>query len=216
MAAQNKKRNIVVSSLLATLGLGLVVAGGFVLYSSLTGKKTVLQAPTQAAKASTKKRTTQEKAAYTVPSTHPRMLVIPKLGIDAAVVAVGAPGGVMAAPGSAWDAGWYDKSSLPGSGSGALLIDGHVNDALNSPGVFYNLSTLKKDDEIIIERGDGRRFAYSVSEVRLVPLQEVDMNEMLTPAESGKEGVNLITCGGTYNTKKQTYDHRVLVFAVRS
>lgn len=201
--------------LLATLGLGLVVAGSYFLYTAVTVKKTVVQAPSAVAKASVKKKTPQQKAAYTVPSSHPRELTIKKLGIDANILPMGAPDGTMAAPASAWDVGWYNQSALPGSGEGALLLDGHVNDALNSPGIFYNLIALVTGDTIGLERGDGQKFMYRVVKVESVPLKNVDMSAMLASSEKGKEGLNLITCGGIYDEQKRTYDHRILVFAVR-
>ena len=201
--------------LLTLLGLGLVVAGSYFLYSNLATKQVVIQAPLSIVKASGKKKTVQQKQAYAVPPTHPRELSIPKLGIDANILSVGAPGGAMGAPTSAWDVGWYDKSALPGSGKGALLIDGHVNDALGTPGIFANLTALAPGDEMDVERGDHRKVSYVVVKVESVPLQKVDMAAMLRSIQAGKEGLNLITCGGTYDYKKKTFDHRTLVFAVR-
>jgi LPXTG-site transpeptidase (sortase) family protein len=215
MPSRNKKQNLVTTLLLATLGLGLVGAGSFFLYSTLTTKKVIIQAPSSVAKASAKKKTAQEKLAYTVPASHPRELIIKKLRVDANVIAMGAPGGTLGAPGSAWDVGWYNKSALPGTGDGALLIDGHVNDALGSPGIFYDLTSLVKGDEIDLERGDGQKFTYLVTKVQDVPLEQVDMSALLASAQKGKEGLNLITCGGTYDYQMKTYDHRILVFAVR-
>jgi LPXTG-site transpeptidase (sortase) family protein len=215
MPSKKTPLNFTVRLLLAALGLGLVAAGGYFLYTSLTVKKPVIQAPSAMAKASIKKKTPQQKAAYTVPPTHPRELTIKKLGVDANILPVDATNGVLDAPGSAWDVGWYDKSSLPGSGTGALLIDGHVNDALGTPGVFYSLANLEKGDEIGLERGDGQKLAYSVTSVQDVPLGKVDMTAALRSSEPGKEGLTLITCGGTYDYSKKTYDHRILVFAVR-
>lgn len=201
--------------LFAALGFGLVAAGSYFLYTSLTVKKPVIQVPSAVAQASLKKRTPQQVSAYTVPPTHPRLLTIGKLGVSAAILPVGATNNVLNAPASAWDAGWYDKSALPGSGTGALLIDGHVNDALGSPGVFYSLGNLARGDEIGIERGDKRKFTYEVTSVQDIPVDKVDMASALESTEPGKEGLTLITCGGSYDYKKETFDHRVLVFAVR-
>jgi LPXTG-site transpeptidase (sortase) family protein len=201
--------------LLTLLGLCLVIVGSYFLYTAMTVKKVVIQAPSAIVKASSKKRTVQQKQEYTVPASHPRAFTIKKLGVNAVVLPMGAPGGAMAAPASAWDVGWYNKSALPGSDSGALLIDGHVNDALGTPGIFAKLTVLRNGDEMQIERGDHKLFVYAVVKVQDVALQAVDMNAMLHSAEPGKEGLNLITCGGAYDYKKKTYDHRVLVFAVR-
>lgn len=201
--------------LFAALGLCLVAAGSYFLYMSLAANKPVIQAPSAVAQASVKKRTPQQVAAYTVPPMHPRLLTISKLGVSAAILPVGAANNVLSAPASAWDVGWYDKSALPGSGAGTLLLDGHVNNALDSPGVFYNLANLARGDEIDIERGDGQKFTYEVRSVQDIPIDKVDMTKALESSEPGKQGLTLITCGGLYDYRKKTFDHRVLVFGVR-
>lgn len=217
MTHKNTKMKRTLRILSAVIGLVLIAAGSYFLYAQLTSpKKVIIQAPLAVAKASVKKKTEQEKQIYTVPASHPRELTIKKLDIDANILSVGSTGGVLDAPGSAWDAGWYNQSGLPGQGHGALLLDGHVNDALGSPGIFYNLTSLVSGDKMEIERGDGQTFTYSVVSVQDIPLEKVDMNALLTSVEAGKEGLNLITCGGLYDYQKKTYDHRILVFAVRT
>jgi LPXTG-site transpeptidase (sortase) family protein len=153
-------------------------------------------------------------AQYTVPADHPKQLTVDKLGINANIVSLGTlKDGSLDAPKTAWDVGWYDNSTLPGSGYGALLIDGHVNDALNSPGVFYKLNTLAVGDTMQITRGDGQVFTYNVNEVDQTPIAQVDMSKMLRSITPGKEGLNLITCGGVYNYTLHTYTDRILVYA---
>jgi sortase (surface protein transpeptidase) len=80
--------------------------------------------------------------------------------------------------------------------------------------VFYGLAGLSRDDKIELERGDGRKLTYVVTSVRDLPLDKVDMTAALQSSEPGKEGLTLITCGGTYDYRKKTYDHRVIVSAV--
>jgi hypothetical protein len=196
-------------------GLVITALGGYMLYGALNApKQAVSILPPVEVKASAEQKTPAQKQAYAVPPTHPRQLVISKLGIDANILPMGTTRGILNAPVSAWDVGWYDESGLPGLDAGALLIDGHVNDALNSPGVFYKLLSLSPGDQIDVERGDGQHFVYSVVDAKQEPLQDVDMNAMLQSATPGKQGLNLITCGGTYNYETKTYDDRVLVFAV--
>lgn len=162
------------------------------------------------------KKTEQEKKSYTVPSDHPRELIIHTLSIDANILSLGVTASnTLDAPKTAWDVGWYNKSALPGSDSGALLIDGHVNDSLGSQGIFYGINTLKPGDGIDIQRGDGETISYSVVHVEQVPIAQVDMNKMLRSITPGKEGLNLITCGGVYDSKRKTYDDRILVYAIR-
>lgn len=215
MSSKTKKQHLIARLLLAAVGLSLVVAGSYFLYTSLTVKKVIIQAPSAVAQASTKKTTEQEKQEYTVPAAHPRRLIVNKLGINAIILPVGAVRGTMDAPASAWDVGWYNESAKPGSGTGAMLLDGHVNDALGSSGVFANLQSLEEGDELQVERGDKQILTYAIKKIQAVPLADVDMKAMLASIEDGKEGLNLITCGGRYNYQTKTYDHRVLVFASR-
>lgn len=153
---------------------------------------------------------------HTVPPTHPKHLVIPKLNINTNVYTVGTTkDGAIDAPQTAWGVGWYRDGTLPGNGSGAALIDGHVNDAFNTPGVFYELSSLLVGDSITIIRGDDTQLRYKVVKVTEEPLKDVDMRKVLSPVDANKEGLNLITCGGKFDKATSTYTDRVVVYATR-
>jgi sortase (surface protein transpeptidase) len=212
-----KRKNSIWGALLALIGLGLIIVGSYSLYASLTRPKANLavQPPQANIQANTPQKTPDQKKAYVVPPFHPRELIIKKLGVNANILPMGTTKGVLNAPATAWDVGWYNQSALPGTGQGALLIDGHVNNALNTPGVFYGIDTLTQGDEIDVERGDGKVFSYYVTTVEQVPTSRVDMSAALTSAVPDQEGLNLITCGGTYNYKQKTYNDRVIVFAAQ-
>lgn len=192
---------------------------GFVTISFLIYKELSAPLPNQPIVVSTEAPPAVEpkdpiiKAAYAVPPDRPRQLIIPRLGIDANIYPVGLVDGTIGAPTNAWDVGWYSSSALPGK-PGSLLLDGHVNDALNSPGIFAKLHTLQQTDEIRVERGDKTVLHYRVNEVRQVPLKDVDMR-LLLDAKPGEERTVLITCGGTYDMTRQTYNDRVIVIAYR-
>ncbi len=174
--------------------------------------------PTQPSAVNPAQKTSEQKSAYTVPANHPRQLIIPKLAIDANILPVGLlKDGSIDAPKTAWDVGWYNASGLPGLvANGALVIDGHVNDAYNQPGIFYQLDSLVPGDQLQIQRGDGQLFTYSVVKVEQKPTAQVDMAAVMRPLTPGKEAVNLITCGGTYIKSQQTYSDRILVFTERA
>lgn len=162
-------------------------------------------------------KTVEQKAAYNVPPERPRQLIIDSLGISANVLPMSTlKSGALDAPKTAWDVGWYSGSALPGNGYGALLIDGHVNDSLDRPGVFAAIGTLKNGDLLKVQRGDGAEFSYAVKLVEQKSVSQVDMNKLLRPVSEGKEGLNLITCGGTYNKQMKTYDDRILVYGERT
>lgn len=148
---------------------------------------------------------------YQVAPALPRYLFIPKIAVKAMVKPMGVTAkNQIEAPGSAFDAGWYDKSAKPGE-SGALLIDGHVSGG-TVPGIFYNLKNLMPGDELTIERGDGLKLVYEVVKSQTYDVANVDMKAVLAPINSTKPGVNLITCTGSVIRGTNNYDKRVVVF----
>jgi len=160
--------------------------------------------------------TAEAKANHKVPPQNPKYLIIPKLSVNTNIQAMGVTAqGAIDAPKTAWDVGWYQNGTLPGSGSGAALIDGHVNDAFNTPGVFSELPNLSKGDDVIIIRGDDSRLTYKVVDTVSQPLKDIDMEKMLHSADPSKEGLNLITCGGRYDKTTKTYSDRIVVFTMR-
>jgi sortase (surface protein transpeptidase) len=220
MEAMNKiKRRPHLKNWLIVLGcitVFIVGIAGYVLYVS--SQKDDTTSPPKLAKSdiTNVKKTTTERVSYDVPAHHPRNLIIEKIGIEANIQPMGLlENGALDAPKTAWEVGWYNKSALPGSNRNALLIDGHVNDALDSPGVFYNIGSLTPGDEMKIERGDHQVFSYKVVKVEQLPLEKVDMAGMLHSIIPEKEGLNLITCGGIYDYERQTYQDRILVYGER-
>lgn len=155
-------------------------------------------------------------AEYTVPADHPRYLVIPKLGINnARVISVGInQKGQLGTPNNIFDVGWYDSSAKPGQ-DGTVLIDGH-NGGPHVHGVFKDLPNLATGDVIMIERGDGLLFKYSVVENKSVLLDEADkyMATALKSPVPGKQSLTLITCTGEWSTERDTYLSRQFTRAV--
>lgn len=201
-------------------GLVIIVAG--LVFLSIKELTTPLKGPSipsdlvSTVPPKTEPPTAEAKAEHRVPPTYPKHLVIPKLNINTNIYAVAkTESGAIDAPQTAWGVGWYQDGTLPGAGSGAALIDGHVNDAFNTPGVFYELSNLKAGDEITIIRGDDSKLHYKVVKVSEELLSNIDMNKVLSSVETGKEGLNLVTCGGKYDSVARTYTNRVIVYTVR-
>ena len=166
--------------------------------------------------------TVQAKQEWTVPASHPRYISIPKLGIEnARIVQLGIikKTGQLDAPVSIHDAGWYNGSALPGKG-GTMLMDGH-NGGPNFGGIFEKLRELKNGDEIIIERGDGKKLTYVVKDNRDMNVNDINdpsnkwgMATMTNSIEAGKEGLNIITCVGQWDERSQTFNERTMLRAV--
>ena len=154
-------------------------------------------------------------SAWTVAPNMPRYLSIPKLGTQARVLEVGrTEDNKVDAPQTIYDAGWYNGSSRVGSGKGAALIDGHVS-GYTSSGVFYNLKNLVKGDVVEVEMGNGKVYSYKVEHHEVVSLEDVDMAKALRPFDPSKEGLNLMTCGGSFNYETENYNERVIVYTSR-
>lgn len=184
-----------------------------------TGIESPLPMPVSAADTSIDETpvSAKQRQEYTVPATLPRYIEIPKLGIsDVRVTKVGVTANnLLDVPKNIDDAAWYTKSATPGSGAGAVLIDGH-NGGVSRNGVFAKLHTLQKGDQISIERGDGKVFTYEVYDVRDMPLEQVvstGMKEMMYSVDPSKEGLSLITCSGKWIPKDKVFDHRIMVRA---
>ena len=155
---------------------------------------------------------------YTVPDDHPRYISIPALGItNTRVQSVGlTKNNLLDTPKNISDTAWYNKSALPGQGYGQVVIDGH-NGGVSRDGVFASLDKLAEGDEITIERGDGKLVTYKVVENKTESLKDANttgMKRLITPHDTGKEGLGLITCAGNWVPRDKVFDKRILVRAV--
>lgn len=160
--------------------------------------------------------TDDDKNNYVVAADRPRFLSIDKLGIDRArVYPVGvSSSNQLQTPTGIHDVGWYVQSGTPGTG-GVMVIDGH-NGGPTRDGVFKHLPELVAGDLITIERGDGTIFNYRVVENMTLSISEANsqMSTLFYPAETGKEGLSLITCTGEWSQKQRTYLSRAFLRAV--
>ena len=151
-------------------------------------------------------------SSYEVAPDMPRFLTIPKIGVNARIINTGlTAGNKIASPSSIHDTGWYTASSKPGE-KGAAFIDGHIA-GTNLGGVFQNLSKLSSGDSITIERGDGTKFNYKVTDVAIIPVAQVNMGEVLSVKNGAEQGLNLMTCAGRFTSSG--YEQRVIIYSVK-
>lgn len=150
---------------------------------------------------------------YKVAAALPRVITIEKLGIKARTLSLSLDkDDILKAPSNIYDTGWYNGSAKPGE-DGAMVIDGHVSGPTQK-GVFYNIKNLKAGDVIKVERGDGKTYSYKVTSTATYDADKVDMAKVMTSSVLGKQGLNLITCGGHFNAQTNKFEQRVVVFAV--
>ena len=152
---------------------------------------------------------------YKVSAALPRAITIPSIGVKARVLQVGVNNdNQMQAPGSIFDTGWYTGASKPGE-MGAAIINGHFSGPTKK-GVFSKINNLKQGDVIEVERGDGVVISFTVQSTEKVPADKVDMAKLLVSNDTNKPGLNLITCGGAFDARSNTFLDRTIVYATRS
>ena len=151
----------------------------------------------------------------------PKRIAIPRIGVDATVLALGLDGEKNpAVPDSGSDVAWYTFSAPPGAGSNAVF-SGHVDWyywGQPGEGVFYHLRELQIGDEITVDLEDGKEVRYRVTGNVAVPYDDPDVTKVMDP--TAKDVLTLITCGGTWlrdysNPNGGNYSHRVIVRAER-
>jgi len=141
----------------------------------------------------------------------PMSLVIPRIGIDAAIVPVGVTdGGQLAAPADYSTVGWFEAGALPGD-PGRAVLDGHL-DSRTGPAVFYNLDDLAPGDEIVVRMGTGRPdLTFVVRESVVFWTDEAPLDRVFGPSERAE--LILITCDGPFDGGGGGYLQRRIVFA---
>jgi len=142
-------------------------------------------------------------------------VLIPDIGVDAAMVSVGYDAdGAMGAPEGPDEVGWFRYGVAPGKAGNALL-DGHVDwtdRRTNQPrtGVFWNLARLRLGSHITVVSG-GRKFVYAVAEKRRYRWDDPEGVAVLQPSADAR--ITLITCGGVFDRTTRNYSMRDVVIA---
>jgi len=135
-------------------------------------------------------------------------ILIPSVGVNSSFVPVGlASNGAVDVPAST--VGWWNGSAQPGT-KGAAFFDGHT------PGALSALAGVSVGSVISVQKADGQVFNYTIVYRETVALSSVDMRKALRVYGAAAEGLNLMTCAGTYIPSMGTTDQRLIVYAVRS
>jgi hypothetical protein len=142
--------------------------------------------------------------------SEPVRLVIPALGIDTAVGALGLqPDHQVMVPTSAHVVDWYEDGPTPGQ-IGSAVILGHV-DSFRGPGTFFYLKNLKAGDSITTRLADGAVAHFVV--VRVVQYSKTAFPDRLVFGSSGTQSLQLVTCGGTFDHATGHYESNIVVFS---
>ena len=147
------------------------------------------------------------------PTTWPRGVRIPRLGVDAPVLAVGHDTvGALIVPHSPMDVGWYQGGSVPGE-PGVALLTSHVDTRTEGRGVFAGLVDLAEGDPVTVTAADGTEQQWTVT-----ARTQHDKNDLPRElfARSGAPVLALVTCGGPFDREARSYRDNVIVWAERT
>ena len=150
-------------------------------------------------------------AAAASKGTHARpvRLIIPKIGLNAAIEDVGLTADKAMAPPSGPDTvGWYKFGPRPGN-RGSAVMDGHSGYADGRAAAFDDLASLRKGDLLFVEDAKGVLVRFVVRGSRVY-----DRDANASDVFGRKEGrhLNLVTCTGAWDAAAGTHAQRLVVF----
>lgn len=146
------------------------------------------------------------------PDLTPATLIIPKLNITSAVERVGLTAtNNMDVPKDASHVAWYMHGPKP-SEAGSAVIAGHYDTATGRPAIFYDLSKLEKGDELEVISENAVRSIFVVTRKDRIAYDTLPKEELFTT--TSEKQLNLITCGGIWDSKRKTYSERIVVYTI--
>jgi len=141
----------------------------------------------------------------------PVRIFIPSLNVNANVESVAKDSlGRMDVPQNVFNTAWYDLGPRPGE-EGSAVIDGHFDTKTGAPSVFYNLLKLKSGDKIETTDDKGKKYTFEITEVKQYDLASIPLEKIFS--KTGPPMLNLITCAGYFDHKKQGYTQRAVVYS---
>ena len=141
----------------------------------------------------------------------PVRLSIPKIGVNSSVIPVGEDStGAMASPDNPVDVVWWNLGARPGD-YGSAVIGGHVDFAGYGAAVFWNLKLMRPGDPVFVQEADGTTLQFTVTEVDSYVFNDPTALDIIFRT-TDHQGLNLITCTGTFNPRTHNYDQRVVVY----
>jgi sortase (surface protein transpeptidase) len=139
----------------------------------------------------------------------PVKLSIPAIGLDTPLSELGLNANrTVQVPADFQEPGWYKFGPSPGQRGSAVIL-GHV-DSYRGPAVFYKLRDLRPGDKVAVGLADGVTARFVVRQVAMY--QKSNFPTALVYGSRGYSGLQLITCGGVFDTARGSYVSNVVVY----
>jgi len=209
----------VVLGLIAALCLSVGLTGHqHPLAAPVTHHRVPLAAPAKAApsKAAPSKAAPSKAAPSKAASTDPVVarsvpisLSIPAIDVSVSLSVLGLnPTGTVQVPTDYQQPGWYHLGPSPGQ-MGSAVILGHV-DTYMGPAVFFRLRTLVAGDKVAVTLADGIIANFQVNAVAMYLKAQFPSQQVY--GSRGVSALQLVTCGGTFDTTTHQYLSNVVVY----
>ncbi len=139
----------------------------------------------------------------------PVTLRIPAIGVSVALSELGLTAdGTVQVPTDFQEAGWFRLGPAPGQ-LGSAVILGHV-DSTQGPAVFFRLQDLTPGDGVDVTLSDGVIAHFAVGTVAQYPKTSFPGQQVYE--SHGFSGLQLVTCGGTFDPTTGHYLSNVVVY----
>jgi sortase (surface protein transpeptidase) len=143
----------------------------------------------------------------------PLHLSIPVIGVDTRLVRLGLnDDGTVEVPTERGTAGWFRLGPVPGQ-RGSSVILGHV-DSVDGPDVFAELSTMRAAQRVRVAMSDESLVDFEVTGIETFENADFPADRVYAGTRRGRE-LNLVTCGGEYDSDRGGYQSNVVVFTRR-
>jgi hypothetical protein len=179
-----------------------MVAGTFSLRSSSAGPATVslvgraTEAPTPVVEMG-------------MARSRPLHLLIPAIGLSSRLSVLGLnTNGTVSVPTDFDEPGWYEYGASPGE-VGTAVILGHIDSYLG-PAVFFKLHELVVGDEVIVRLADDKSARFVV--IGMATYLKAKFPAELVYGQRSYSGLQLITCGGTFDYSTRSYLSNVVIY----
>ena len=144
-----------------------------------------------------------------LPESDPVAVSIPRIKAHSELDELGLDEhGKMDVPEDPARAGWFSGGAAPGA-LGPAVIAGHVT--WDGPAVFHRLASVRRGDQVIVTRKDGKTAVFRVTRVARFSKSKFPSRAVYGAIDHA--GLRLITCGGTYDAARNKYLDNVIVFA---
>jgi sortase (surface protein transpeptidase) len=148
-------------------------------------------------------------AGSATPRSAPVALQIPAIGVAVSLSTLGVnPNQTVQVPTNFQQPGWFGLGPSPGQ-TGSAVILGHV-DSYKGPAVFFRIRALRAGDQVDVSLADGVTTHFVVNTVATYTKDQFPAQQVY--ASHGASALQLVTCGGTFDTHTRSYLSNVVAY----